>query len=177
MSDADRDSTAWRRTPSAYLDTRPAQGAAARPHSLYVAMPDGCRLAVDVYLPPHTPSRVPAILIFTPYYRRFALTADAMPGAEASPGVARWRELCGMSRDLLEADPALQREIILRAEQAVYGDSGLHAFEAAEPSPLRALARRHAFVSSPTCRIRPCLYLFYFSSQPECCGASAVARR
>lgn len=55
---------------------------------------------------------------------------------------ARWRELCGMSRDLLEADPALQREIILRAEQAVYGDSGLDAFEAAEPSPLRSLARR-----------------------------------
>ena len=55
---------------------------------------------------------------------------------------ARWRELCGMSRDLLDADPALQREIILRAEHTVYGDSGLDAFEAAEPSPLRSLARR-----------------------------------
>ena len=93
MSDADRDSPAWRRTPSAYLDTRLAQGVLARPHSLYVAMPDGCRLAVDFYLPPDAPSRVPTILILTPYYRRFALTADAMPGAEASPGVARWRDL------------------------------------------------------------------------------------
>jgi hypothetical protein len=47
-----------------------------------------------------------------------------------------------MSRDLLEADPGQQRKIILRAEQAVYGDSGLDACEAAEPSPLRSLARR-----------------------------------
>jgi uncharacterized protein len=36
---------------------------------------------------------VPAILIFTPYYRRFALRADAPAGTEASPGVARWRDL------------------------------------------------------------------------------------
>jgi uncharacterized protein len=56
-------------------------------------MPDGCRLAVDVYLPPEAPGRVPAILIFTPYYRRFALRADAPAGTEASPGVARWRDL------------------------------------------------------------------------------------
>ena len=55
---------------------------------------------------------------------------------------ARWRELCGMSRDLLEADPALQREIMIRIEQAVYGDFGLEAGELAEPSPLRSLARR-----------------------------------
>ncbi len=55
---------------------------------------------------------------------------------------ARWRDMCGMSRHLLEADPALQREIIFRAEKAVYGDCGLDASEAAEPSPLRSLARR-----------------------------------
>ena len=55
MSDSDRDSTAWRQTPSAYLATRPARAPVGRPKSLYVAMPDGCRLAVDVYLPPDAP--------------------------------------------------------------------------------------------------------------------------
>jgi hypothetical protein len=37
--------------------------------------------------------RVPAILIFTPYYRRFALRAFALPESETSPGVARGRDL------------------------------------------------------------------------------------
>jgi hypothetical protein len=56
---------------------------------------DGGRLpaAVDVYLPPGASGRLPAILIFTPYYRRFALRARAPPESEASPGVARWRDL------------------------------------------------------------------------------------
>src|SRR5215469_18983381 len=93
MSDSDRDSAAWRRTPSAYLSMRPAHGPVERPRSLYVGMPDGCRLAADVYLPPDAPGPIPAILIFTPYYRRFALTADAPQGTEACPGVARWRDL------------------------------------------------------------------------------------
>jgi uncharacterized protein len=65
MSDSDRDSAAWRRPPSAYLSTRPAQGSVGRPRSLYVGMADGCRLAVDVYLPPGASGRVPAILVFT----------------------------------------------------------------------------------------------------------------
>ena len=93
MSDTDRDSTAWRQTPSAYLATRAATGPVGRPTSLYVAMPDDCRLAADVYLPPDAPGRVPAILILTPYYRRFGLKADAPPGTEACPGLARWRDL------------------------------------------------------------------------------------
>src|SRR5215469_17284547 len=92
MSDADRDSRAWRRAPAAYLETRRAQGIVAPPLSFYVAMPDGCRLAVDIYRP-DAPERVPAILIFTPYYRRFALSSEAPQGSEASPGVARWRDL------------------------------------------------------------------------------------
>ena len=92
MSDTDRDSAAWRWTPSAYLSTRPAQGPVGRPRSLYIAIPDGCRLAADVYLPPE-PSRVPAVLIFTPYYRRFALMTGAPAGTEVCPGVARWRDL------------------------------------------------------------------------------------
>src|SRR5688572_10335920 len=93
MPDSDRESAAWRQTPSAYLATRPGQGRVSRSRSLYVAMPDGCRLAVDVYLPPDSPGRVPAILILTPYYRRFALKPGAPPGTEASLGLARWRDL------------------------------------------------------------------------------------
>jgi putative CocE/NonD family hydrolase len=56
-------------------------------------MANRCRLAVDVYPWPDSPSPVPTILIFTPYYRRFALKAGAPAGAEACPGVARWRDL------------------------------------------------------------------------------------
>lgn len=93
MSDSDRDSTAWRRPPSAYLAARPAQGLVPPPQSLYVAMPDGCRLALDIYRPSNAPGLVPAILIFTPYYRRFALTPGAPVETEACPGVARWRDL------------------------------------------------------------------------------------
>lgn len=93
MSDGDRDSTAWRITPSAYLGTRPARGAAPVPFSVHVAMRDGCRLAVDAYLPSGGPARVPTILILTPYYRRFALAPGAPEGIEATPGVARWRDL------------------------------------------------------------------------------------
>jgi uncharacterized protein len=93
MSDSDRDSSARRRTPSAYLATRPAHDPVGRPRSLYVETADGCRLAIDIYLPPQAPGRVPAILAFTPYYRRFALKADAPLRTEASPGVARWRDL------------------------------------------------------------------------------------
>jgi predicted acyl esterase len=61
MSDSDRDSPARRLTPSAYLTSRPARNPVSRPRSLYLSMPDGCRLAVDVYLPPESPDRVPAI--------------------------------------------------------------------------------------------------------------------
>src|SRR5262249_38950918 len=88
----DSGSNAWRVAPSAYLATRSATGTVAPPTSLYVAMPDGCRLAVDVYRP-QAAGAVPAILIFTPYYRRFALAAQAPQGSEACPGVARWRDL------------------------------------------------------------------------------------
>ncbi len=93
MSDSDCDSVAWRQTPSSYLATRPAHGSVTRPRALYVEMPDGCRLAVDFYLSPDATERVPTILIFTPYYRRFAVEPNAPAGTEACPGVARWRDL------------------------------------------------------------------------------------
>ena len=38
------------------------------------------------------PGPVPAILLLTPYYRRFALARDAAPGTEAVPGLAQYRD-------------------------------------------------------------------------------------
>jgi putative CocE/NonD family hydrolase len=91
MPDDDAGSDAWTVTPSAYLKTRPGEYAIGAPRSRYLAMRDGCRLALDVYLPADAPARVPAILILTPYYRRFALEPGAR--AEPSPGAARFRDL------------------------------------------------------------------------------------
>jgi len=93
-----QNSDAWRLTPHAYVArrTRPFRVPPA-PASRYVTMPDGCRLAVDLYLPQAAgggtaPGPFPAITIFTPYYRRFAL-ADPSRGDEAAPGVFRYRDL------------------------------------------------------------------------------------
>jgi putative CocE/NonD family hydrolase len=51
-------------------------------------MRDGCRIAVDVWLPQGPadaastePGQVPTVLILTPYYRRFAVK----PGSDADP--------------------------------------------------------------------------------------------
>lgn len=91
MADADGDSRAWRVPPSRYLAARPAEHAVPRePLSCYVAMADGCRLAVDVWVPEGATGRVPAILVHTPYYRRFALK----PGGtgERCPNAARFRD-------------------------------------------------------------------------------------
>ena len=52
MPDTDRDSPAWREAPSAYLARREAPFAIpAEPLSRYVTMRDGCRLAVDAWVP------------------------------------------------------------------------------------------------------------------------------
>lgn len=93
MSDDDRGSNAWHVSPSAYLETRPAEFAISPPTSAYVTMHDGCALAVDVYLPVGLVGPVPSILILTPYYRRFALKPGASASVENAPGAARWRDL------------------------------------------------------------------------------------
>ena len=72
---------AWRELPNDYLARRPAAYACPeRPLSVYVTMRDGCRLAVDAYVPQASgadaPQRWPTILILTPYYRRFAVTSS-----------------------------------------------------------------------------------------------------
>jgi uncharacterized protein len=97
MADTDTNGQAWRVPPSAYLATRPPEFACpARPFSRYVAMRDGCRLAVDVYLPHEAQAapaaKLPTILILTPYYRRFALKAGAPAGTENSPNAAKYRD-------------------------------------------------------------------------------------
>jgi putative CocE/NonD family hydrolase len=62
-------------------------------------MRDGCRLALDVYLP-HAKSgqqqpraKLPSILILTPYYRRFKLKPGAPTTTESSPNAGKWRDL------------------------------------------------------------------------------------
>ena len=98
MSDSDQDAAAWRTPPSAYLATREAPFTVpARPLSVYVTMRDGIRIAVDVHLPESAKARpgaaadarFPAIVIATPYYRRFT-TID--PTAENSPMAFRYRD-------------------------------------------------------------------------------------
>ena len=86
MSDRDDLGHAWRTPPSEYLKQRPATHSVGAPASCYVTMRDGVRLALDVYLPGGTPpdsaQRFPTVVVLTPYYRRFKVTA---PGAEPSP--------------------------------------------------------------------------------------------
>ncbi|GAA0294957.1 CocE/NonD family hydrolase [Sphingomonas oligophenolica] len=64
--------------PSISRAVRPATAASVLKRSTYVAMPDGTRLAVDIYLPEGyaTGPRLPAILEQTRYYRSQAIGAD-----------------------------------------------------------------------------------------------------
>lgn len=90
-------SSAWRVPPGAYLAGRaPDFALPAVPASRYVAMRDGCRLALDVHLPQPLPGETPpasfpAILLFTPYYRRFRLRDGAT--GEANPNSGKFRDL------------------------------------------------------------------------------------
>ncbi len=92
MSDADQNGNAWQVAPSTYLQQRPPTlTCPARPISRYVPMRDGCRLALDVWLPEGAPGPLPTILILTPYYRRFALEPGAEGRTEPSPNTAKYR--------------------------------------------------------------------------------------
>jgi putative CocE/NonD family hydrolase len=99
MSELDPQDPAWRETPNAYLARRAADyRVPPRPVSRYLSMRDGCRIAVDVYLPHsatgETPAgrRWPTILFLTPYYRRFAVRPPDRV-VEVSPGAGRFRDL------------------------------------------------------------------------------------
>ncbi len=95
---SDLPNTGWRVLPQAYLDKRPTPFSGSKiPASRYVAMRDGVRLAVDVYLPQSggtvpAGKRFPTIVIFTPYYRRFKLRDGAPDNAETSPNAGRYRD-------------------------------------------------------------------------------------
>jgi putative CocE/NonD family hydrolase len=92
MPDRDDLGSAWRVPPSQYLAARPAEFSVGKPTSLYVAMADGCRLAVDVILPNGGAGRRwPTVLILTPYVRRFEVTAGA--NVEPSPNTWRYRDM------------------------------------------------------------------------------------
>ena len=95
MSDSDAATNAWRVPPSRYLARRPPRHRVpARPRSVYVTMRDGCRLALDVYLPegPDAPASFPTVLILTPYYRRFALRGGAAAATDPSPNAGKYRD-------------------------------------------------------------------------------------
>ena len=98
MSDLPRNDGGWRVLPQDYLARRPpTYSSLRRPTSFYVAMRDGVRLAVDVYLPSDSDGsalaeRLPATVIFTPYYRRFALRSYAPPSSEPSISAGRYRD-------------------------------------------------------------------------------------
>jgi uncharacterized protein len=84
---------AWHIDPADYLAKRPVDFQLAEPSSQYVSMRDGCRLAVDAYVPQSINGIVqefPTIALFTPYYRRFKLK----PGGtgEANPNTGKFRD-------------------------------------------------------------------------------------
>ncbi len=71
MSDKDELSSAWKVAPSEYLAKRPSTYAIGQPTSRYLTMPDGVKLAIDVYLP-ESPTlkagtRFPTVAVLTPY--------------------------------------------------------------------------------------------------------------
>jgi uncharacterized protein len=85
---------AWRIHPSDYAAKRPVDFQLAPPSSQYVAMRDGCRLAVDAYVPRQRDGggaqRFPAIVFFTPYYRRFKLKPGG--SGEVNPNTGKFRD-------------------------------------------------------------------------------------
>ena len=96
MSDNPKGSDAWIIDPQTYLERRtPSHTVPTAPRSLYLTMRDGVRLAIDVHLPqgPRAAAGFPAILILTPYYRRFRLADDAPEGIEPSPNSANYRNM------------------------------------------------------------------------------------
>ncbi len=95
MTDGPLGSDAWITDPQTYLDRRAATHTVpTAPVSRYLTMRDGVRLAADIYLPvgERPTEGFPAVLIFTPYYRRFRLAADAPAGVEPSPNSAAYRQ-------------------------------------------------------------------------------------
>ncbi len=84
---------AWRIHPADYLAKRPVGFRLAEPSSQYVTMRDGCRLAVDAYVPQPVDGvaqKFPTIALFTPYYRRFKLRPGG--SGEVNPNTGKFRD-------------------------------------------------------------------------------------
>jgi len=96
MHSTQSQSAAWKVTPDAYARSRPETHAIPDPVSCYLTMRDGCRLAIDVYVPQpigqagDAGSRYPTITLFTPYYRRFKM--DPHAEGERAPNIAKFRD-------------------------------------------------------------------------------------
>jgi len=96
MSDADHGSPAWRLTPSQYLAEREQNfEKPGVPVSQYIPMRDGCKIALDIFLPQakagkRAGEKFPTIIVFTPYYRRFKLADGSTQ--ENSPNTYKYRD-------------------------------------------------------------------------------------
>lgn len=85
----------WVVSPSDYLRSRPHEYQGERLVSCYVPVRDGTKLAVDIHLPgtEDTGAAYPAIMVLTPYYRRFNLREGHRAGIDACPTVAFYRDM------------------------------------------------------------------------------------
>jgi putative CocE/NonD family hydrolase len=90
----DEGAEAWRVSPDQYLRDHPPRYRGCRLSSRYVAVRDGTRIALDIHLPEgaETDAAFPAIVLFTPYYRRFSLAPGHREDLEASPNTAQFRD-------------------------------------------------------------------------------------
>ncbi len=96
MSDNPLNSPAWHIDPVRYLAGREiTHRVPEKPASRYLTMPDGCRIAIDLYVPegPRPEDGFPTVLHLTPYYRRFALRDGARVGVEVAPNSAASRNM------------------------------------------------------------------------------------
>ena len=85
----------WEVSPLSYLDKRPPEYPDSRLFSQYVTVRDGTRLAVDIHLPgsEKNSTAFPAILILTPYYRRFARQPGSPNDIDDCPTIAFYRDM------------------------------------------------------------------------------------
>ena len=81
--------------PIDYLEESPVKFESEKLISSYVAVRDGTKLAVDVHIPCAKSEEFsfPVILIFTPYYRRFALSDVFNIDVESCPTIAFYRDI------------------------------------------------------------------------------------
>ena len=85
----------WKQPPNEYFNKRSHEFGGERILSQYVAVRDGTLLAVDIHIPGLKVDKTafPAILIFTPYYRRFALRSGSRENIDPCPTIAFYRDI------------------------------------------------------------------------------------